>query len=126
MHQTKRKKFPVYQQGLQGADFRTLGHMECIRLKNFFPGIPAGVAGCKIQDPGTYGMHQTKNEKFLIYQQGLQGAEFRSLGHMECIRLKMKNSWYTSRGCGVQIFGRWDGRLASDYGKKYYPSHQNT
>ena len=48
-------------------------------------------------------MHQTKDEKFLVYQQGLQGAEFRSLGHMECTRLKIKNSWYTSRGCRVQI-----------------------
>ena len=35
-------------------------------------------------------MHQTKKKAFLVYQQGLQGAEFRSLGHMECIRLEKK------------------------------------
>ena len=50
-------------------------------------------AGGRIQVPGTYGLHQTKKKfldkkKFLVYQQGLQGAEFMSLGHMECIRRK--------------------------------------
>ena len=29
------------------------------------------------------------------------GAKLRSLAHMECIRLKKKNSWSTSRGCRV-------------------------
>ena len=72
-----KKKFLAYQQGLSGAKFRSLGHMECIRVKKNIPGIPAGVAGCKIQVPGTYGMHQTKK----------------------------KNSRYTSRGCRVQNLG---------------------
>ena len=96
-----------------GAEFRSLGHRECIRLKKKIPGVPVGAAGCKIQDPGTcgmhqtkkkiswyasrvagcriqdlgtYGIHQTKNTKFLVYRQGLQGVEFRPLEHMECIR----------------------------------------
>ena len=90
MHQTKNKKFLVSQQGLQGAEFRSLGHMECLRLRKKIPGIPAGVAGGRIQVLGPYGMHQTKNKKFLVSQQGLQGADFRSLGHMECIRPKTK------------------------------------
>ena len=32
-------------------------------------------------------MHQTKNKKFLVYQQRLQGANFGSLGQMACITL---------------------------------------
>ena len=36
--------------------------------------------GCRIQDPGTCGKHQTKKKKSLVYQQGLQGAEFRTVG----------------------------------------------
>ena len=35
------------------------------------------------------------------YKQGLQGAEFRSLGPSASIRLEIKNSWHTSRGCKV-------------------------
>ena len=77
MYPTKKKfSWYTYQQGLQGAESRTLGHMECIRLK-----------------------------KFLVCQQGLQGVEFRSLGHMECIRPTKENSWYISRGCRVQNSG---------------------
>ena len=49
--------------------------------------------GCRIQDPGTHGKHQTKNKKFLVYQQGLQGAEFRTLGPMESIK-QQHNSTY--------------------------------
>ena len=59
-------------------------------------GVLAEVAGCKIQFPGTYGMHQTK-KKILVYQQGLQGAKFVSLGQMECIRLGKKNSTHLIR-----------------------------
>ena len=59
MYQTKNKKFLVHQQGLQGAEFRSLGHMECIKLKKKIPGIPAGVAGCKIWVFRTDGMHQS-------------------------------------------------------------------
>ena len=41
--------------------------------------------------------------KILVYQQGLQGAEFGSLRQMEGIRLKKNSrySWYASRGCTV-------------------------
>ena len=35
--------------------------------------------GCRIQDPGTPGKHQTKKNS-LVYQQRLSGAEFRTLG----------------------------------------------
>ena len=35
-------------------------------------------------------MHQTKNKKFVVYQQRLQGATFGSLGQMVCIRLGKK------------------------------------
>ena len=84
---TKNKKLLVYQQGLQGAKFRTLGYTECIRLKKI---------------------------KFVVYQQGLQGAEFRALGHMECIKLKIKLSWCTGKGCRVQNSGPRDIWNASD------------
>ena len=49
-----------------GAECRSLGHTECIRLKIKIPGVPSRVAGYRIQVPGTYGMHQTK-KKFLVY-----------------------------------------------------------
>ena len=50
------------------------------------------------EDTGTYGNHQTKKEKFQVYQQGPTGAELGTLGHMATIRLKKKNSRCTSRG----------------------------
>ena len=56
----------VYQQGLQGAGFRTLGPVAS-------PGVPAGAVGRRIQDPGTRDRH-----------------------------------WCTSRGCRVQDSGPWD------------------
>ena len=37
--------------------------------------------GCRMKDPGTRGKHQTK-KKSLVYQQGLYGTEFRTLGPM--------------------------------------------
>jgi hypothetical protein len=40
------------------------------------------------EDTGTYGNHQTKKEKFLVYQQGPTGAELGTLGHMATIRPK--------------------------------------
>ena len=43
-------------------------------------------------------MHQGKNEKFLVCQQGLIGDEIGTLGPVGCIMVKMKNSWYASRG----------------------------
>ena len=55
---------------------------------NKIAGESAGVAGCRVQVPRTYGMHPTKNTKFVVYQQGMQGADLRVLGHMEGIRLK--------------------------------------
>ena len=36
--------------------------------------------GCRIQEPGTRGTHQTQKNASLVYQQGLQGAEFKTLG----------------------------------------------
>ena len=80
MHQTKNKKFLVYQQGLPGVELSCLRHTEGITLKNFFR-VPAGDAS----------------------------AEFRSLGHMERIRLKITNSWCTPRdaGCMIQVAGTY-------------------
>ena len=75
---TKNKKLLVYQQGMQGAKFRTLGHMECIRLK----------------------------KKILVYQQRLQGAKFGSLGQLECIRLGKRM---------VPITSKHPGRLKMSY-----------
>ena len=54
-------KFQVKQQGLQGAEFRTLEPMAGIRLKNIIPGVPAGAVGCRIQDPGTHGKQQANS-----------------------------------------------------------------
>ena len=54
-------KFLVYQEGLQGAEFRTLEPMAGIRLKKIFPGVPAGAVGCRIQDPGTHGKQQANS-----------------------------------------------------------------
>ena len=54
-------KFLVYQEGLQGADFRTLEPMAGIRLKKIIPGVPAGAVGCRIQDPGTHGKQQANS-----------------------------------------------------------------
>ena len=50
-------------------------------------------------------------KRVLVYQQGLQGAEFRTLGPMASITLKKKRC--TSRavypwGCRVQNLGPWD------------------
>ena len=72
--------------------------------------MPAGATGCKIGGPRMYGKHQTKNLKFLVCQQGPQGAKLGTLGCMcqqgpqgaklgalgcmASIRLKIKNSWY--------------------------------
>ena len=53
---------------------------------------------CKNWDLTTYGKHQGKNQKFLVCQQGPVGAEIRTLGPMASIKLKIKNSWYASRG----------------------------
>ena len=47
-------------------------------------------------------MQQIENQNFLVYQQVLQGAKFRSLGHVECIRLK-KNSWYRAGVAGCKF-----------------------
>ena len=56
-------------------------------------------------DTGTCGKHQTKNQKFVVYQQGLQGAEIGTLGPVASIRLKIKNPWYANKGQGVQNLG---------------------
>ena len=37
-------------------------------------------------DTETHGNHQTKEKKFLVYQQGPTGAELGTLGHMLTIR----------------------------------------
>ena len=63
MHQTKKQKFPVYQHGLQGAEFRSLQHMECITPKKDISWYASRVVGCRIQVPRTYGMHQTGNKR---------------------------------------------------------------
>ena len=60
------------------------------------------------------GKNQTRNKRFLVHQQGLQGSEFRSLGPMASIRLEIKNSWCTSTGHKVQNSGLWDLWQVSD------------
>ena len=47
---------------------------------------------CRNWDLGTRGKHWTKKQKFLVCQLGLVGAEFRTLGPVASIRLKIKNS----------------------------------
>ena len=54
-------KFLVYQRGLQGAEFRTLGPLASIRLKKIIPGVPAWAVGRRIQDPGTHCKHQANS-----------------------------------------------------------------
>ena len=48
-----------------GAEFRTLGPVASIRLKKKkIPGVPAGAAGCRIQDRGTCGYQWWKTANF--------------------------------------------------------------
>ena len=41
--------------------------MECIRLKKKKSWYTVGVAGYRIQVPGTYAMHKMKIKQFLVY-----------------------------------------------------------
>ena len=50
-------------------------------------------------------MHQGKNEKFLVCQQGPVGVKIGTLSHVGSIRVKTKNSWYASRGQQVVKWG---------------------
>ena len=47
-----------------GAEFRTLGPVASIRLKEKIPGVPVGAVGCRIQDPGTRGYWWWKTANF--------------------------------------------------------------
>ena len=51
-------------------------------------------------------IHRSHRDK--VRQQGPEGAEFRCLVPMACIRLEIENSWCTSKGCRVQNLGVWD------------------
>ena len=64
--------------------------------------------GCRIQDPGTRGKHQTENKIPGVPAGGVQGAEFRTLGPVASIRLKTKSLVYQQGGCRVQNSGPWD------------------
>ena len=49
------KRASSMQNSIGGAEFRTLGPVASIGLKQKIPGVPAGAVGCRIQDPGTRG-----------------------------------------------------------------------
>ena len=53
------------------------------------PEMPAGAIGCTNWDREAAGKHQTKNLKFLAYQQGLAGAQIGILELMVSIKLKI-------------------------------------
>ena len=57
-----------------GAEFRTLGPVASIRLKNQFPGASAGAVGCSIQDPGTRGYRWWKTADCSHSMCGAHGA----------------------------------------------------
>ena len=42
--------------------------------------MPTWAGTCRNWDPGTYGKHQSENEKLLICQHGLVGAQIVTLG----------------------------------------------
>ena len=52
-----------------------------------FRSVPAGVAECRITSLGHMECIKLKIKKFLVYQQGLQGVEMSCLRHMEGITL---------------------------------------
>ena len=52
------------QNSIGGAEFRTLGPVASIRLKKKIPGVPAGGAGCRIQDPRIRGYRWWKTADF--------------------------------------------------------------
>ena len=45
------KRAGSIQKSIRGAEFRTLGPVASIRLKQKIPGVPAGAVGCRIHDP---------------------------------------------------------------------------
>ena len=86
LHKEGRMGASDAKQGLQGAEFRTLGPMGSIRLKK--KNSRCTSRGCRVQNSGLWDPWQASDQKkkFLVYQQGLQGAEFRTLGPMESIK----------------------------------------
>ena len=76
----------------RGQEEQKLGHWDLWQTsdnKFKISGTPAEDSKGKNWDIGTYGKHQTKNLKFLVYQQSQQGQKIGTLGPMANIRLKI-------------------------------------
>ena len=81
--------------------------MECIRLKQKIRSVPARDAGCRIQFPGTYGVHET-NKKFPSVLAGVAECRIQVPWTYGPHHTKNNKFLVYTKGCKVQNSGCLD------------------